>query len=91
MTKLEKTECKRFAKNGMATIGIKIPMKNIALLEMASGYKEGALHFAGNKEFYISYVMFEDRKTGRQFQISYSSKNYTDDNKSLFYVREYEA
>lgn len=88
MTTLERNEYKRFAKKACKENGIKVNMKNMILLETGSG--NGALHFVGNKELYIYYVMFEDGKTGKQYQCTYSVNNYTANHRSLYFVSEYE-
>lgn len=89
MTKREKLEYKRFAKEGCKENGIKVSLKNMVLLETGSG--EGRLHFVGNKELYISYVMFEDVKTKKQYQVYYGVKYYDEKTRSLYYVEEYTA
>lgn len=87
MTKIEKTEYKRFAKQGCNEHGIRVNIKDMVLLETASG--SGRLHFVGNRKLYISYVMFEDSKTGIQYQVFYGANYYDDTTKSLYLVMEY--
>lgn len=87
MTKIEKLEYKRFAKKGCKENGIKVNIKDMILLESGSG--EGCLHFVGNRELYISYVMFEDGRTGKQYQVYYGAKYYNEKTHSLYCVEEY--
>lgn len=87
MTKVEMLEYKRFAKEGCKENGIKVNIKDMILLESGSG--KGRLHFVGNKELYIDYVMFEDRKTGKQYQVYYGAKYYNEETCSLYCVEEY--
>lgn len=89
MTKVEKMELKRFAKECCKENGISVNIKNMILLEAGTG--SGDLHFIGNREFYIDYVMFEDVKTGKQYQCTYGVNNYTMEHPSLFSVGEYVA
>lgn len=87
MTKGEMMEYKRFAKKACKECGIKVSMTNMVLLETGSG--SGCLHFVGNEELYINYVMFYDQKSKKEYQCTYTVKNYTADHKSLYYVSEY--
>lgn len=72
MTNLEKQALKRFAKDGLNCAGIKIPMKNMMILECGYG-GFGRLDYAGKNEITINYVMIEDVKTGKEYQINYGS------------------
>lgn len=89
MTKNEMLEYKRFAKEGCKENGIKVNIKDMVLLETGSG--KGSLHFVGNKELYIDYVMFEDSKTKKQYQVRYGAKYYDEKTHSLYCVEEYTA
>lgn len=72
MTNLEKQALNRFAKDGLRCAGIKVPMKNMMILESSCG-GFGRLDYAGNNEITINYVMIEDVKTGQKYQITYGS------------------
>lgn len=85
MTKARQMEYKRFAKEACADCGIKANIKDMVLLETGS-HTETIFGAIINV---IDYVMFEDIKTGRQFQCTYGVDNYTDINRSLYFVGEY--
>ena len=72
MTNLEKQALKRFAKDGLRCAGIKVPMKNMTILESNCG-GFGRLDYAGTNEIIINYVMIKDVKTGKEYQIEYGS------------------
>ena len=86
-TKVELLEYKRFAKEGCKENKIKMNIKDMVILETGTG--DGSLHFVGNKELYISYVMFEDVKTGKTYQVYYGARFYNNETKSLYHVEEY--
>lgn len=88
MTKAEKMECKRFAKEGMKDAGLKVNLKDMILLEMSFS-STGSLRYVGNTEMYIDYVMFEDAKTGNQYQVFYGKIYYNPKTKSLYKVNQY--
>lgn len=90
MKKNEMMEYKRFAKEGCNDNGIKVNIKDMILLETGCTSK-GCLHFVGNREMYIDYVMFEDSKTGRQFQVRYGADYYDFEKGTLYAVDEYIA
>ena len=96
MRRVEEIEYKRFAKEGLKQNGIKVNIKDMDLLETScSGEGRGALHFIGDtmNTLYIDYTMFEDRKSGKQYQVFYGVSYYISNIKngidSLFYVSEY--
>ena len=72
MTNLVKQALKRFAKDGLKSAGIKLSMKNMNILECGYG-GFGRLDYAGENEITINYVMVEDVKTGKEYQIEYGS------------------
>ena len=72
MTNLVKQALKRFAKDGLKSAGITVAMKNMTILECGYG-GFGRLDYAGVKDITINYVMIEDAKTGKQYQINYGS------------------
>lgn len=88
MTRAEKMECKRFAKEGMKKAGLKVNLKDMILLEMGFS-STGSLRYVGNKEMYIDYVMFEDEKTGEKFQVFYGKIWYNEETGSLYKVHQY--
>ena len=89
MNKMREQALKRFAKEGLKEHGIKIFMKDMTLLETGEG--DGLLFITRNGSMmYISYVMIEDRESGKQYQIYGGAKYYTSENHSLYEVREYE-
>lgn len=72
MTNLEKNALKRFAKDGLKRAGVTVAMKNMIILESSCG-GFGRLDYAGKNVITINYVMIEDVKTGKQYQINYGS------------------
>ena len=68
---------KHDAKKACIENGLKCSMKHMTLLE------------SGSNEFGTSYVMFEDRKTGKQYQCYANWNNYTADHPSKWIVSEY--
>lgn len=82
MTKKEKTELKRFAKEALAAYNIKIPMTNMIVLECSS-HKE----IIFNDEItVIDYVMFEDKKTETEYQCYWGANYYNHDLDTLYSV-----
>ena len=86
MTKQEMNAYKRFAKECCKECGVNATMNNMVLLETGSG-KNGRLQFVGDREMYIHYVMFLDRKSGKEYQCTFGAENYTADHPSLYTVR----
>lgn len=82
MTRKETTELKRFAKEALAAYNIKIPMTNMIILECASHVET----LFGDKITVIDYVMFEDKKTGIEYQCYWGAKYYNPDLDTLYYV-----
>ena len=72
MTNLKKQALKRFAKDGLNSAGIKVPMKNMTILESSCG-GFGRLDYAGKNVITINYVMIEDVKTGKEYKVNYGS------------------
>ena len=89
MTKQQSLNYKRFAKQGCKENGIKVNMKDMMLLESSSGFSDGLLFFDGDEEHIISYVMFEDTKTSRQYCVRYGCKYFDYDRRTLFNVELY--
>ena len=81
---IELTNCfKRFAKDGLKTIGINVFMKNLSLLECGwSEQKEidfshkGKLFILNNckKYVFIDYVMIRDEQSNKEYQIYFDYK-----------------
>lgn len=88
MLKSEAMAYKRFAKKGCKDHGIRVNIKDMILLETGCS-RDGILYFAGNKEMYVNYVMFEDFKTGKQFQVRYGVNRYDCEINTLYAVDEY--
>lgn len=79
MTRIQEHDLyKHEAKQACKENGIKAAMVNMELLE--SGI---------NKNGYVDYVMFEDRKTGKQYQCYANWSFYTIDHPSKWIVEEY--
>lgn len=68
---------KHEAKTACKENGIKVAMKHMVLLE------------TGTSNGFVDYVMFEDTKTGRQYQCYANWKNYTIEHPSKWAVSEY--
>lgn len=78
MTELQELDMlKHEAKIACRENGVKVFIKNIALLE--SGYTNGM----------PDYIMFRDLKTGLEYQCCASWKNYTSDHPSKWVVTVY--
>ena len=85
MTKALKNEIKREAQKAMKENGMKVFQKDIILLECGYGYE----NFLGTKILIVDYVMFEDKKTGRQWQCAYGERHYNPELNTLWEVNEY--
>lgn len=85
MTKKEKTIYRQAAQKAMKENGLKVFQKDIILLETGCSYET----VFGVKVQIVNYVMFEDRKTGKQFQCWYGEKYYNADLDTLWFVQEY--
>lgn len=85
MTKREYAETKRAAKEAMTENGIYVPMTAMILLE--SGWTSDKVFDTEIK--YCDYVMFEDKRTGTQYQCYYGPKHYNPDLDTLWAVVEY--
>lgn len=82
MTKKEMTELKRFAKEALAANNIKMPMANMILLECGNHVES----LFGDKITIIDYVMFEDKKTGKEYQCYWGAKHYNSELNTLYSV-----
>lgn len=85
MTKTLKNEIKRNAQKAMKENGLKVFQKDIILLEC--GYSHNREY--GIDIVNVDYVMFEDRKTGKQYQCYYGPKYYNHEKDTLWLVEEY--
>ena len=85
MTNAEKTILKQNAREAMKENGIKVFQKDMILLECDYKYEE----FYGFKKMIVGYVMFEDRRTGKEWQCYYGHYNVEKD--TLWSVREFIA
>lgn len=85
MTTALKTEIKREAQRAMKENGMKVFQKDIILLEAGYGYET----IWGTKILVVDYVMFEDKKTGKQWQCAYGPKHYNSELNTLWEVNEY--
>lgn len=65
------------AKTACKANGIKVAMKHMVLLEYSAN------------EYGVSYVMFRDCKTGKEYQCYANWKNYTSEHPSKWLVEEY--
>lgn len=83
MTNTIKTEIKRQAQKAMKENGYKVFQKNIILLECGYGYET----FLYCEILKVDYVMFEDKKTGKQYQCYFG--HYNEKSNSLWTVEEY--
>ena len=87
MTKAIKNEIKRNAQKAMKENGLKVFQKDMILLECGYAHRrEYGLDFVD-----VDYVMFEDSKTGKQFQCYYGANYYNHEKNTLWYVEEYVA
>lgn len=80
-----KTELKRAAQKAMKENGMKVFQKDVILLEAGYSYKKEY----GMDYVHVDYVMFEDRKTGHQFQCYYGSRYYNSEKNTLWLVEKY--
>ena len=87
MTTTLKNEIKREAQTAMKENGLKVFQKDIILLECGYGHEE----FWGTKILKVDYVMFEDRRTGKQWQCYYGARYYNSELDTLWCVEEYTA
>lgn len=87
MTKEVMREIKRQAQRGMRENGLRVYQKDMSLLEC--GYSEKNVY--GISMVAVNYVMFEDAKTGKQWQCYYGAKYYNSELNTLWYVEEYIA
>lgn len=85
MTKKERTFYRQAAQKAMKENGMKVFQKDIILLETGCSY-ETVLDI---KIQIVDYVMFEDNRTGKQFQCWYGAKYYNADLDTLWFVQEY--
>lgn len=85
MTNKEKNIFKKAAQEAMEQNGVKVFRKYITLLETGNTME----NIFGHDVIIPTYIMFEDRKTGKQYQCYYGVSNYTSNHKSLWAVDEY--
>lgn len=85
MTKKEKTMYKQAAKKAMRENGLKVFQKDMILLETGCHHENPY----GIEFLIVDYVMFEDARTGKQYQCFYGDAYYNPETHSFWAVVEY--
>lgn len=79
---MTKQDYKRFAKEGCAEYGIKVPMTHMVLLETGAACES----IMGENVHFVDYVMFYDKRNGNTYQVMWGRRWYNREKDTLYQV-----